>query len=56
MIYGVGSKVLETSERRAEDFVFRQEYPQSETRNINYLITTSYPFQLENVRLKGFGT
>ena len=47
--YGVGYRVLATSERFAQDFRFRQKYPESETRNISYLITTSYPFQLENL-------
>ena len=46
---GVGSKVLETSERLAKPFKFVQTYPTSETRNLNYLITTSYLFQLEDV-------
>ena len=46
---GIASKILETSERLAQVFKFFQTYPASETRNLNYLITTSYPFQLENV-------
>ena len=52
--YGVGYKVLKTSERFAEGFEFHQTYPSAETRNINYLITTSYPFQLEYVRFDVF--
>ena len=48
-VFGIGSKVLETSERLAQVFIFYQTYPTSETRNLNYLVTTSYLFQLEDV-------
>ena len=56
MYFGVGIKVLETSERLAERFKFHQKYPETEKRNINYLITTSYPFQLKKVCFERFGT
>ena len=48
-VFGIGSKVLETSERLVQVFKFFQTYPTTETRNLNYLITTSYLFQLEDV-------
>ena len=48
-MYGIGSKVLETSERLEQVFKFFSTYPTSERRNLNFLITTSYPFQLEDV-------